>query len=331
MTTFRLSLLTSASLLAASLASGCANLSTVFREFSLESGKSVTVDAQQRAILVNRVYDESGVQRFVYCAEPSPDSLFAIGASFGGGGNVALASGAKGDADVAQALVSAASDALSARNATIQLLRDGLYRACEAFASGALTRLEYAEVTWRYQKMVLAALSIELVANLNRPRREPSVTGAGASASANGNAMYKGSPDAMQKGTPARAPDDDKSTPADLRGIATAFSAGVQAGTAAAKAGTPPVPPYSDAAIERISGTAMGLVESVLRSEDRVTQCLRYLALVEGQERERKKKDITSTVEAMCGRLLQEATRPALAADGSEAPKREVSASSSSP
>jgi len=329
MTTFRPALLTGASLLAASLASGCANLSTVFREFSLESGKSVTVDAQQRAILVNRVYDESGVQRFVYCAEPSPDSLFAIGASFGGGGNVALASGAKGDADVAQALVSAASDALNARNATIQLLRDGLYRACEAFASGALTRLEYAEVTWRYQKMVLAALSIELVANLNRPRREPSVTGAGASA--NGHAMYKGSPDAMQKGTPARAPDDDKSTPADLRGIATAFNAGVQAGTAAAKAGTPPAPPYSDAAIERISGTAIGLVESVLRSEDRVTQCLRYLALVEGQERERGKKDITSTVETMCGRLLQEATRPALAAEGSEAPKREVSASSSSP
>lgn len=326
MTTFRFALLASACL----LASGCANLSTVFREFSLESGKSVTVDAQQRAILVNRVYDESGVQRFVYCAEPSPDSLFAIGASFGGGGSVALASGAKGDADVAQALVSAASDALSARNATIQLLRDGLYRACEAFASGALTRLEYAEVTWRYQKMVLAALSIELVANLNRPRREPSVTGP--SAVANGPAMQRGSPDAMHKGSPAKAPDDDKSTPAEQRNIAMVFSDGAKAGAAVAKAAVPQTPPYSDAAIDRIASTAMGLVQSVLHSEDRVAQCLRYLAVVGSREEsEPKKKAITSSIETMCGRLLEEATRSAPTADASKAPKREVSASSSSP
>lgn len=306
------------------LATGCANLSTVFREFDLERGKSVTVDAQQRAILVNRVVDEAGQQRSIYCAEPSPDSLFAIGASFGGGGSVALASGAKGDAGVAQALVSAASDALSARNATIQLLRDGLYRACEAFASGALTRLEYAEVTWRYQKMVLAALSIELVANLNRPRREPSVTGGSAGAG------KTGSDAPLQNGSPDRTV-DDKSTPADHRAIAAAFNAGAQAGAAAAKQSAPAAPaapPYTDVAISRIAETATRLVESVLRSEDRVAQCLRYFTVVGSEARELTANNITSTIAGMCSSLIEESGIRPPAIARSLPPGSELSASS---
>jgi hypothetical protein len=302
MTTFRHLLLVAA----AALVSGCANMSTVFRTFDLEDGKSVTVDAQQRAILVNRVYD-GGLLRTVYCAEPSPDSLFAIGASFGSSGSAALASGAKGNADVAQALASAASDALSARNATIQLLRDGLYRACEAFASGALTRLEYAEVTWRYQKMVLAALSIELVANLNRPRREPSVTGA----SAGGTAPIQG-------GSPDKAAADEKSTPTDHRAIAAAFQAGAQAGAATVKASVPQVPPYSEGAISRISATAVELVTAVLRSEDRVAQCLRYLAVVGMQSKNAEPKEITSTIERMCSQMITANMAPAAAGGGAE-------------
>jgi hypothetical protein len=281
---------------AALLASGCANLSTVFRDFELEKGRSITVDAQQRAILVNKVRDENGELRTVYCSEPSPDSLFAIGASFGGGASAGLASGAKGDAEVAQALVSAASDALSARNATIQLLRDGLYRACEAYASGALSRQEYAEVTWRYQKMVLAALSIELVSNLNRPRREPSVTGA------NGGAGGKAGADRdfpAAGATAAAGNGDQKSSPADVKTIVSAF----QAGAAAAKSPAPQAPPYSDAAIERISETAVFLVSAVLQSEDRVAQCLRYLSITAQSDRERKAVD--SAIDRLCTKLIE--------------------------
>ena len=70
--------------------------------------------------------------------------------------------------DNVETLTSAASAALSARNATIQLLRDGLYRACEAYATGALNRVEYVGIVGQYQNVMLALLSIELLTDINR-------------------------------------------------------------------------------------------------------------------------------------------------------------------
>jgi hypothetical protein len=85
---------------AALAVSGCANLSTVFRSFELAEGSgkdtkinSVSLDAQQRTILVTAVPDEfGGERRMVFCAEPSPDSLFALGSSFSGSGGASRAS-----------------------------------------------------------------------------------------------------------------------------------------------------------------------------------------------------------------------------------------------
>lgn len=283
----------------AALASGCANLTTVFRQFELEQGKSISIDAQQRTILVTKVRDEyGGGERMVYCAEPSPDSHFAVGSAVKGSGDVTLKSGDKGSVDYGQNLNSTASDALSARNATIQLLRDGLYRACEAHASGALTRLEYAEITSRYQKMVLALLSFELVSNLNRPRRDPSIT------TANGGLLAEDpGPAPAAKPAPAEKPAPDVKKAAVLLGAAAGGSAQAQTF-------------YSDQAIDKISKIAVELVSVVLKSDDPVSQCLRYLSQMTYQRGRSFAASSRNVMEDVCANIVsRHALPPAVKVD----------------
>lgn len=154
--------------------SACAFLpdDTIFKKFSAQGGESVSLDAHQRAIVTTRVYHKpTNMERTVYCAEPSPDAFASISRTITG----SLGRSAADDsisADLAESLAKQASAALSARNATIQLLRDGLYRACEGYASGALTETEYARIAKQYQNIMAALLSIELLSNINRPRHE---------------------------------------------------------------------------------------------------------------------------------------------------------------
>lgn len=67
-------------------------------------------------------------------------------------------------------LIATASDTLNARTDAIQLLRDGLYRACEAHAAGALDAIQYSKTLRHYQDMTLALLSIELLTRINHPK-----------------------------------------------------------------------------------------------------------------------------------------------------------------
>src|SRR5204862_6868923 len=53
---------------------------------------------------------------------------------------------------------------LTNRLATIQLLRDGLYRACEAYANGAVSEITYAIMLSRFDKLMVTLLTGELVA-----------------------------------------------------------------------------------------------------------------------------------------------------------------------
>ena len=76
------------------------------------------------------------------CAEPSPDALSAISSVFSGSGSFSIFGKAEGSGGVAAALKEAAEE-LGSRNATIQLLRDGLYRQCEAYLNGMIDRKTY--------------------------------------------------------------------------------------------------------------------------------------------------------------------------------------------
>jgi hypothetical protein len=147
------------------LLAGCTNKGDIFRTTSLDAGHSLVTDARQRVVTnvaVTHDQDWRGhvTSNRVVCAEPSPDVAVALasstqlGASFGyqaaTGSGAFSKNQAEGLAQIAE------------RTATIQLLRDGLYRACEAYANGALSSTEYAMVLSRLDEAVISLRSIEV-------------------------------------------------------------------------------------------------------------------------------------------------------------------------
>jgi hypothetical protein len=119
---------------------------------------AVLIDAKQRALLSNQVWHQpvkgKAYRTNIVCAEPSPDVLSAIaaqaGASFESAARSLQAQGGVGEA--------AANIGL--RTQTIQTLRDGFYRVCEAYMNG-LDETQYSIMLRRYQANMIALLAIE--------------------------------------------------------------------------------------------------------------------------------------------------------------------------
>lgn len=154
---------------------GCANWSSIHHEFNLsdkaKSTKAITIDVKQRAIFSSVVGGQS-----VICAEPSPDALSVLAAGASGSLNLG------GKALDLAGSTSETGSFIGNRTVTIQLLRDNLYRACEAYMSGGLTKGEFYELQRRYQIMTMGLLAIEQLTEIARPG---SVTITAGAASAN--------------------------------------------------------------------------------------------------------------------------------------------------
>ena len=127
----------------------CANMSTVSRTTWLKplEHRAIHLDAQQRLVLVRG--DK-------YCAEPSPDALASYAAALGLG----IGKPGVGAANVAQALQSNAAS-IGLRTQSITLMRDTLYRVCEATANGTLGDVGAATALARSQDLTAVVLAIE--------------------------------------------------------------------------------------------------------------------------------------------------------------------------
>ena len=111
---------------------------TIFKTFDLKSGQSLSIDARQRLVLVSyrnvtrpdgtvvQRADGSPVQQQIVCTEPSPDAIVAKAAA------VAASATSPQIAAALGASMSESAASIGIRTPTIQLLRDGLFRACEA-------------------------------------------------------------------------------------------------------------------------------------------------------------------------------------------------------
>lgn len=118
--------------------------------------------------MINKVIapDRDGRVDLVVCAEPSPDIAKALQSSFNIGSSLAVG-GLPGNLtpEVAFAISRAQAESmaqLGERLATIQLLRDGLYRACEAYANGSITETAYAVMLSRFDDTMLTMLLGEI-------------------------------------------------------------------------------------------------------------------------------------------------------------------------
>jgi hypothetical protein len=158
-------------LLAVVAISGCAN-GVASRWFGWGDGKAVLTQAEWRAITHQPVGEGSQHGRVkpsrVTCAEPSPDVAKAFSSSFNLGTSIVargLPSGVT--PEVALAISRSQAEALAQlgeRLATIQLLRDGLFRACEAYANGAISDTTYAVILSRYDDTMITMLLGEFAA-----------------------------------------------------------------------------------------------------------------------------------------------------------------------
>lgn len=136
----------------------------------VSNDRSLITAADQRVVLKIPAQRDPGTDLLqpdtITCAEPSPDmarlvsqsnsSSAQIGAALPIGVSASAAYGfAKGHAEgMAQ---------LTDRLATIQILRDGMYRACEAYANGAIDRTAYALVLAHSERVMFGLLMAELV------------------------------------------------------------------------------------------------------------------------------------------------------------------------
>lgn len=128
--------------------SGCADMQTISRRTTLDNDTTaIHLDAQQRLVIAK------GLQ---FCAEPSPDALAAYAASLGLGVSVP----GQGAASVAAALQSSAGS-IGLRTQSITLMRDVLYRMCEASVGGTLNSLEVSAFLRRSQDLTAVILAIE--------------------------------------------------------------------------------------------------------------------------------------------------------------------------
>lgn len=127
---------------------GCANLSTIGRSHEPLSNTAIHLDAPQRLVIAN--------EKGWVCAEPSPDALQAYASSFGLG----FSAPSKESGSFAQAL-SASAGSIGLRTQSITLMRDALYRICELYYNGGLTKENAVQLLERSQDLSLGILAIE--------------------------------------------------------------------------------------------------------------------------------------------------------------------------
>jgi hypothetical protein len=138
------------------------------------SGKVFFIDAKQRGIFVTSK---------AVCAEPSPDALSALAAS----GKLDVATPQGTSVGAALSLAEAAGS-IGLRTQSIQLLRDHMYRVCEAYQGGAISRLTYELLHRRFQTTMVAILAIEQLTGVTKA---PTIVLGGNSAAGDAEAMLK--------------------------------------------------------------------------------------------------------------------------------------------
>jgi hypothetical protein len=127
----------------------------------------ISVDAKQRFVWAPRRRGTTTAsdgtvtttERRILCAEPSPDALSALSSAFRFKGNVEtqkIGVGAELDKSFKEAVTN-----IGKRTVTIQLLRDGFYRACEAYANGLLEEFGYGLILNQIDNLMVKLVALE--------------------------------------------------------------------------------------------------------------------------------------------------------------------------
>jgi hypothetical protein len=170
------------------LLSGCANLNSIHRSSEISGDAKLNMlDAKQRVVISGGTAKEGSVK---VCAEPSPDAIQSIAASAGASFSDAIKSASL------QAGSSESAGSIGLRTQSITILRDGMYRACEGYLSGALDKGDFESIHRRYQSVMLGLLAIEQLAGAVSAKQL--ILGGAATKSSSGDVADKAAEDWAQ-------------------------------------------------------------------------------------------------------------------------------------
>lgn len=144
--------------------SGCADLTHFNDVEEIEGNTAIMMDAKQRGVYYWKrpiPIDSENVEAANqvmngFCAEPNPDAVSAMAATLG----LDLTITDKGKLGLSQSISEGVAN-IGVRTAAIQALRDIMYRNCEAFANGGITKFGLETLQRRFQNTMVAILSIE--------------------------------------------------------------------------------------------------------------------------------------------------------------------------
>jgi hypothetical protein len=138
-------------LFASLMLSACSG-GTIFKQSAIGDVEVLSIDARQRLVLNGR--DQNGKR--IVCSEPSPDAIAAQAAALAASG----ASPNGVNAGLAASL-SESVGSIAMRTQTIQLLRDGYFRICEARLNGQIDEDEYQRTLRFIDEFIVAVSAIE--------------------------------------------------------------------------------------------------------------------------------------------------------------------------
>lgn len=129
-----------------------------------------TADLRVVAVTKQHYVGDKRFPKEIVCTEPSPDVAKAVAEAVGLGSGITINLPPTGATpEIAASLATAYSNSraesmaqLTQRLATIQLLRDGLFRACEAYANGAIDERIYSVLVSRYDDTMVTLLLGEI-------------------------------------------------------------------------------------------------------------------------------------------------------------------------
>lgn len=170
--------------------SGCANFNSVGRSSSLGGGSysenvAIHLDAQQRVVL-----SKGNMEKI--CSEPSPDAMAAYAAALGLGVQIPRIGGGS----LAQGGSSSIAD-IGLRTQTITVMRDALYRICEASMNGTINEYHMPPLLVRGMDLTAVVLATEQLTGAVAASQAALVASAKASATASGSEMLRANEQAL--------------------------------------------------------------------------------------------------------------------------------------
>lgn len=120
----------------------------------------IASDAKTRLVLSTIQKDDNGGERRIICAEPSPDALSQFSAEFAASLSVSVAGKGEGSGAIRESFQEVAKN-IGKRTAAIQLLRDGFYRDCEAYANGRNKDFAYHMTLAHMPQIMIKLVAIE--------------------------------------------------------------------------------------------------------------------------------------------------------------------------